>query len=349
MEGDGRRVAVVGSGIAGASAAYLLKRKGHAVTLFEAGDYLGGHTCTTNSEGTATQCKDAPPVDLGFQVFNLTTYPNFVEMLEHLGVDSERSDMSFAISHDNGALEWGSKHGLKSLCAQSQNAVSPRFWSMVCEAIRFGFQATEVLSNERLGRLSLGAYLNERGYSKAFRDFYVIPMCAAIWSSPNVEVLAFPVRPLVAFWKNHHLLDLFSPRPIWRVVKGRSQTYVKRIANVLGENNVQRNAQVMAVRRRSAASGGGVELEVVAKLSKDSAAASPTSTPMRVSSKQHFDMCVLAVHSDQALKLLGEDATAAERDVLSAIPYAPSDIYLHDDTSLMPRRRGAWGPSRASA
>ncbi|XRB01966.1 cyclopropane fatty acid synthase [Pycnococcus provasolii] len=324
-----KSVAVIGSGIAGCSAAFLLQKNNFDVTLMESQPTLGGHTLTT--------ADPLPPVDLGFQVFNLTTYPNFTEMLEHLGVDSERSDMSFALSLDKGLLEWGSKRGLASLCAQRSNLCNPRFYGMVVEAIRFGYQATETLTNESLGKLTLGEYLKLRGYSDAFREWYVLPMCAAIWSSPNVEVLSFPIRPLVAFWKNHHLLDLFTPRPIWRVVKGRSKTYVDRIARELGENAVMKNMQAMAVRRGT--NGQGVDVEVVDRSPK---ATQSTSTPMRVSTVMHFDAVVLACHADQALALLGESATPQERDVLAAIPYAPSDIYLHHDAKLMPRRHGAW-------
>jgi predicted NAD/FAD-binding protein len=192
------------------------------VTLFESESTCGGHTLTDDSSGY--------PVDLGFQVYNLTTYPNMVAFMEALGVDTEPSEMSFALSVNGGALEWGS-HSLDTIFAQRGNLLSPSFHAMVRDVVRFGRQAPRVLDpavHAKYSPMTLGQYLKEESYSKGFIDHYVLPMCAAVWSVPAAKVLRFPVTMLVRFWVNHHLLDL-TGRPVWRVVAGRSRQYVLKV------------------------------------------------------------------------------------------------------------------------
>ncbi|KAK9864126.1 hypothetical protein WJX84_007458 [Apatococcus fuscideae] len=308
-----RKVAVIGSGITGLSAAWLLHRSGVKVTLYEKSNICGGHTWTDSSMGFL--------VDLGFQVFNLSTYPNFVGFLDQLGVDSEPSDMSFACSVDGGRVEWGSD-GLAGIFAQRKNLFSLSHWRMIWDVIRFGRHAPKVLEPalaERYACMSMGEYLQRNGYSRAFQDNYVLPMCAAVWSVPNSQVLAFPVVMLVRFWVNHHLLEL-TQRPIWRVVKGRSRSYVDRILREL--EDVRLGAEVARV--TPAKPGGQATVSV------------------RGGSQESFDAVVLATHSDTSLQLLADSAPQGVEEVLRAIPYGTNQVYLHTDTSLMARNRQAW-------
>lgn len=284
---------------------------GHAVTLFEAGPTLGGHTLTDDSPGF--------PIDVGFQVFNLTTYPNLVGFLEALRVPSEPSDMSFALSVDGGALEWAS-HGLGSLFAQRENAANPAFLGMLREIVRFGRHAPSVLTREADADISFGDYLKREQYSNFFVQNYVLPMCAAVWSVPSATVLTFPARMLIRFWVNHHLLDI-TARPVWRVVSGRSKTYVDAVAAELPD--VRLNTPVTAV-----FAAGGTR-------------ARPALTAAGVTTE--YDAIVLAVHSDTAAQLVrGHGVTPDLQAALDAIPYASNAVYVHRDAALMPRRRAAW-------
>ncbi|KAL4447595.1 hypothetical protein ABPG75_004814 [Micractinium tetrahymenae] len=321
----GRRVAVVGSGIAGLSAAWLLHSNGAKVTLFESEPTCGGHTLTDTSSGY--------PVDLGFQVYNLTTYPHLVGLLEELGVETQPSDMSFALSMDGGRLEWGS-HSLDTIFAQRQNLASPAFLAMIRDVLRFGREAPEVLRPEAeaaYAGMTLGQYLSDKRYSAAFRDYYVTPMCAAVWSVPNAQVLDFPVTTLVRFWANHHLLDLYQ-RPCWRVVSGRSKQYVDRITAQLPD--VRTACPVTAA--RSLGPAGPVQLT----FSRDGGSGEGAAGAAQ--EEEEFDAVVLASHSDISLKILGEQGPQPLLDVLRAIPYNANDVWLHTDESLMPRSKKTW-------
>lgn len=340
-----RRVAVIGGGISGLSAAYLLQRasastnlapgqkaqkappgdaradSGVAVALFEASSVLGGHALTVRSESADGD------VDLGFQVFNLTTYPHLVGLFGELGVESERSDMSFSCS--TGGVEWGSI-GLKGVFAQRENARNPAFLNMVREILRFGKEAPEVLRDDRAAEfedVSLGEYLERKRYSTFFREHYVIPMCAAIWSCSDEDAMAFPVRTLVRFWVNHHLLNVVE-RPLWRVVRGRSSAYVNAVEREL--EDVRKGAYVKSVNR--SASGKAV---IVTYESKDEKGRVRESTEL-------FDDVIFACHSDQALKLLGSSAYADEVEALSAVKYQENEVVLHTDETFMPRAKDAW-------
>ncbi|EIE24233.1 cyclopropane fatty acid synthase [Coccomyxa subellipsoidea C-169] len=312
--GNGRkRVAVVGSGITGLSAAWLLHRSGASVTLYESESRCGGHTLTDDSPGY--------PVDLGFQVYNLTTYPNLVGLLEELGVDTEPSDMSFGLSIDGGALEWGSR-GLGAIFAQRRNLLSPGFLRMIWDVIRFGREAPEVLkpgTSEKYAQHSLGQYIREKGYSRAFVTQYLLPMCAAVWSVPNAQVMEFPVVMLVRFWANHHLLDLLQ-RPLWRVVKDRSRSYVNKILADLPD--VRTSAPVTRV---EPASGDGRAVVHAAGFVAE-----------------EFDAVIFATHTNTTLAALGSAAPEGVRPLLEAIPYGTNDIYLHTDVDLMPRAHATW-------
>ena len=316
----------------------LFYRNGAKVTLYESEPTFGGHTLTDDSSGH--------PVDLGFQVYNLTTYPNLVGFLEQLGVDTEPSDMSFSLSVDGGRLEWAS-HSLDTVFAQRSNLLSPTFLLMLKDVLRFGKEAPEVLphiSSSSYGNnnntttpdnntksynmyksMTLGDYLKVKRYSKAFIDDYLLPMCAAVWSVSTDKVLSFPVVTLVRFWVNHHLLDL-TQRPCWRVVCNRSRSYVDKVVSQLPD--VRAATPVDKVIPKS-----GVSDDDVVKI--------VTEEGTKV---EEYDEVVLATHSDVSLKLLGgkEAAPAAFAHLLAAVPYSENDVWLHRDASLMPKRRTAW-------
>lgn len=236
-----------------------------------------------------------------------------VGFLDCLGVDTEPSDMSFSLSVDEGKLEWGSD-SLDTIFAQRSNLASPTFLRMISDVIRFGREAPKVLdpSAHHVYRdMTLGQYLAREKYSTAFQRHYVLPMCAAVWSVPNAQVMQFPVQMLVRFWVNHHLLDIFQ-RPLWRVIKGRSQAYVKRVCSELPD--VRTSTGVVRVDRAPEGAPSGTP---------------PITITTDKGGVCTFDAVVLATHSDITLQLLGEGASAGEREVLGAIPYNDNDIYLH--------------------
>ena len=262
-------------------------------------------------------------------MFNLTTYPHLVGLFNELGVASERSDMSFALSTDD--VEWGSL-GLGAVFAQPGNAVRPAFLNMIREVFRFGKRAPEVLKPENASTfegMTLGEYLARERYSVFFRENYVVPMCAAIWSCSDRDTMAFPVITLIRFWVNHHLLNVVE-RPLWRVVKGRSKAYVDAVVAALPEGSARLRTAVVAAERLAK---GGVELTF------ETRSATGKKTTKK---KQTFDDVIFACHSDQTLAILGDAAEPAERAALAAIKYQPNEVYLHSDPSLMPRARRAW-------
>lgn len=311
----GQRIAVIGSGISGLSAAWLLSQR-HQVTLYEALARPGGHTHTVDAEVGRPQ---PVAVDTGFIVFNEATYPNLCALFDHLGVASRATDMGFSVSLDGGALEYAG-NGLNSLFAQRRNLLSPRFWGMLRDLVRFYRQAPADAPG--CGLMSLDEYLDSRGYGRAFRDDHLYPMAAAIWSTPSAQVGRYPVAAFVRFCENHHLLSL-GRRPPWRTVVGGSRRYVQRLLEVLEQapgGGVRLGCAAEQVRRRA----DGVV--VVADGGRD---------------QRPFDAVVLATHADQALRLL-DTPTADERSLLGAFGYTRNRTLLHRDAALMPRRRGVW-------
>jgi predicted NAD/FAD-binding protein len=304
------RIAVVGSGIAGLGSAHLLHRQGHAVTLFEAAPTLGGHTATVD----VTLDGVTAPVDTGFLVFNDRTYPQLIALFDELGVASVASEMSFSVRVDERGLEWAGTD-LASLFAQPANALRPNFWRMLADIVRFNRATTAMIAAGMVPAQSLAAYLDGEGYGAPFRDWYLLPMAAAIWSSPKQDILDFPLPTFVRFCHNHGLLSI-SNRPQWRTVVGGGREYVRRIAATLPDVRV--GTPVTRVRRGAR----GVDVD----------AGGATA---------HFDEIVLACHSDQALALLA-DPSPSEARLLANVRYQPNRVLLHTDAALLPKSRRAW-------
>jgi len=303
------RIAIIGSGISGLACAWYL-RQAHEVVLFEAQDYLGGHTHTHDIELDNTQYR----VDTGFIVHNPAHYPLLHELFDKLGVASQPTTMSFSVRNAASGLEYNATT-LDTLFCQRRNIVSPRFLAMVRDLLRFYKEAPAVLSQPSPGP-SLGEYLAEHRYGAAFRDEHLVPMASALWSSPAEAILKFPAQYLVRFMANHQMLQV-DGRPEWQVVQGGSRTYIE------------------AMRKR---------WRVSERLSCPVYAVTREADGVRVRSlhgEETFDQVILACHSDQALALLG-DANDAERDILGSIPYQANDTVLHTDASVLPKQRKAW-------
>jgi len=303
------KIAIVGSGVSGLVAAHLLSPR-HDVVLFEADSRIGGHVHTVEvPDGAKTTA-----VDTGFIVFNRKTYPNFIRLLERLGVEAQESDMSFGVRSEKRDLEY-SGNGLLGLFAQPGNVVSPRFHRMVADIFRFFREARELLDEGP--EVELLPWLEARGYSQAFVEDHLLPMVGAVWSSSREGVKGFPARFLARFFENHGFLQV-NDRPVWLTVRGGSRTYVKAILDGF-RGEVRMSCPVLSIRREPRevvlrSPGGGAE---------------------------RFDHVILACHADQALRLV-EDPSPVEVELLSAFPYRQNDVLLHGDNAVMPRRRHAW-------
>jgi predicted NAD/FAD-binding protein len=311
-KGAAVKVAIIGSGIAGLTVARSLHAE-HDITVFEAGGHIGGHVHTHDvALGDRRYA-----VDSGFIVYNHRTYPRFVELLSEVEADSQASDMSFAVSCGKSGLEYNGR-SLNALFAQRENLVSPAFWGMLKDILRFNREAPAWLarSGENGPETSLEDYLRAGGYGALFRDYYILPMGAAIWSTQAQRMLDFPAAFFIRFFLNHGLLSV-SDRPVWRVVKGGSRAYVDKLVAPF-RHRVRLNSPVRRVARS----------EDHSVLHLDDGAES-------------FDVVFMACHSDQALALLA-DPSPAEREVLSAIPFQANTAVLHTDARLLPRTRLAW-------
>lgn len=304
------RIAIIGTGIAGNTASWKLRDR-FDITVFESASYIGGHTNTIDVEEHGRTLA----IDTGFIVFNEKTYPNFIAMLDEIGQSSKPSNMSFSVHSADDGIEY-TGGSLNGVFAQRRNLLRPSFYRMVRDIMRFNRDAVREIMGQG-NSLTVADYLRKGGYSDAFRENYLIPMVAAIWSAEPVAVLDMPAWFLVRFFKNHGLMQI-GDHLQWRVIEGGSREYVKRL--VAGHRDrIRLNSPVVSLKRTA----GGVE--VVSKSG----------------GREHFDYVFVACHSDQALSMLA-DPTPQEQEVLGAIPYQLNEAVLHTDERLLPRRKRAW-------
>jgi uncharacterized protein len=304
------RIAVVGSGISGLVSAYILSGN-HDVTVYECSSYAGGHTHTESV--SLDQVSYA--VDTGFIVHNTHTYPLFCKLLNHLGVETQDSIMSFSTHCDETGIEYSSK-SLNAIFAQRSNIINPGFWGLLRDIIRFDRAARRFM---KLGSsdVTLGTFIGKHGFGEMFQKMYLVPMLAAIWSANPETVFDFPAIHFIRFFDNHGLLNVWHRIP-WRVIKGGSSQYIEPLTRNF-KDNIRLNTPVKSVKRHNQ----GVDVNTDAF------------------GTEEFEHVVLAVHSDQALRMLA-DATDTEIDILSKIPYQPNDVLLHTDSCVMPERKAAW-------
>ncbi len=305
------KIAVIGSGISGNSAAWALS-KTHQVTVYEKRERLGGHSATVDVHHD----DHTIPVDTGFIVYNESNYPNLIKLFNHLNVETEASDMEFSVSLDNGKLEWKGGKQLSGVFAQPKNILSPSFLKMLRDIFRFNKRAQLDLQNGALCGLTFDDYLNKTGFSERLKNDYLVPMTSAIWSTPSTKMLEFPAESLIQFMKNHSLIQ--SERPKWRTVSGGSRAYVKKLTDDTNAN-FKTNSEVQSVERTN---NGVMVTDINGHV-------------------ETYDQVVLASHSDQSLNIL-KDASIKEREILSSVQYVKNDVWLHSDTSLMPKRKKAW-------
>ena len=313
-----KKIAVVGTGISGLVCAHLLSRE-HDVTVFEANDYIGGHTATKRVKAEGKEWD----IDTGFIVFNNRTYPNFIELLTQLGLSGQETEMSFSVKNVISGLEYNG-HNLNTLFAQRSNLFNTKFLSLISEILRFNKQCKE-LWNEDQGENhieldidgSLGDFLYSNDYSSYFADHYILPMGAAIWSSSLQDMKAFPLHFFIRFFHNHGLLDIAN-RPQWYVIPNGSHSYIAPLIASF-KDNIHLNSPVTSVTRHI----NGVTLEI------------------NHQDKYEFDDVVLACHSDQSQAMLS-DITTTEKMILSKLTYQENEVVLHTDERLLPIQRRAW-------
>lgn len=303
------KIAIVGAGISGLTSAYYLA-KHHQVTVFEAGNYLGGHT-DTHSVETAGKVVN---VDTGFIVFNEQNYPNFSQLLSELDVSSQPTEMSFSVCNTKSGLEYNATD-LNKLFCQRRNLLNFRFYPMLWDLLRFYREAPRLLNEEDDG-LTLGQYLTINNYSEIFINDHLIPMACALWSGPSMSVVDFPAQYFIRFMHNHHMLSLTN-RPQWRVVTGGSKTYVDALVRQTDAEFIT-GSPVQRIERHL----HGVTLTVHGE-------------------KCHFDKVIIAAHADQALRML-DQPSETEVAILGGIGFQDNEMHLHTDVSLLPENPQAW-------
>ena len=305
-----KRIAVVGAGIAGMGAAHMLGDQ-HDVTLIEAGPRLGGHARTVMAGKNGDQ-----PVDTGFLVFNYANYPHLARLFAELDVPVVKSNMSFGASIDGGRLEYA-LHGVNAIFAQRRNVLKPAFLRMLRDIVRFNKHALAIAQDKTL---TVGQFLDKLGSGAYFRDFYLLPLSGAIWSTPTQKIMDFPAHAMINFFENHALLN-YSGQHQWYTVDGGSREYVNRLENAMAAKgvNIRKSAPVEAAKRTLV----GVEIK------------------LKGGDWEAFDEVVFATHSDDTLAMLS-DATPQEQAALGAIKYQPNDVVLHADAAIMPKRRSTW-------
>ncbi len=307
-----KKIAIVGTGISGLTAAYLLSKK-HQVTVFEKNAMIGGHTATVD----VSLDKENYAIDTGFIVFNNKTYPNFLALLKEIGIDKQETEMSFSVHNIATGLEYNG-HNLDSLFAQRRNIFRPKFWLLIKEILRFNKLCKAVYEQESYqAALTLGDFLAEHNFSEFFSEHYILPMGAAIWSSSLAQMEAFEFQFFVKFFYNHGLLNI-TDRPQWYVIPNGSRSYLTPLCQPFAKN-IHLNSQIKAIDRTN----NGIIIHF-------------DNTPA-----QQFDEVIIACHSDQALALLA-DASDDEKNILAAMPYKANSVILHTDTAMLPKRKKAW-------
>jgi predicted NAD/FAD-binding protein len=310
-----KTLAIIGSGISGLGSAWFLHRE-YDITVFEAADYIGGHTHTV----TVDDGGRSAPIDTGFMVFNHVTYPHLSRLFETLKVPTKRTDMSFSVQHVSRDLEYCGT-SLNHLFAQRRNLLRPSFYRMLWQIDRFNREAIAALNDPALSRMSLNEYAQRGGYGSDFFDLYLIPMSSAVWSTPPEKMRQFPAATLLRFFHNHGFLGLHTQHPWW-TVEGGAQTYVEKITAPF-RDRIHLRTPVRTVRRLSTS---GVEVSTATETTR-------------------FDKVIFACHAPTTLELLGADATTDERRLLAAFQYQPNTVTLHTDESVLPRARlarAAW-------
>jgi predicted NAD/FAD-binding protein len=305
------KIAIIGAGISGLTSAYYLQPK-HEVVVFEANAYIGGHTNTHDVELHGERYA----VDSGFIVFNDRTYPNFCKLLDELGVEAQNTPMSFSVSCEESGLEYRGAD-LNGLFAQRRNVFNLKYLKLLRDLLKFNKNSDPILEDKNEEQ-TVGEFFAKHQYSKYFVDKYFLPMASAIWSCPHETILDFPIRFIVEFYRNHGLLSV-NDRPQWKVIKGGSKQYVPHLTKSF-RDSIRLNTPVQAIKRTEDA---GVEITTEQGVEK-------------------FDHVVFACHSDQALAILADGATATEREILSKFPYEENIAVLHTDETVLPRCRRAW-------
>lgn len=311
-----KHIAIIGSGISGLTAAYLLSQK-YQVTVFEKNDRIGGHTATVDIELAGKNDVEKYAIDTGFIVFNDKTYPNFLALLAEIGIGKQATEMSFSVHNCQTGMEYNG-HNLNTLFAQRRNIFRPKFWGLVKDILRFNKQCKAIFEKQNYqSGYTLGEFLVENNFSDFFAEHYILPMGAAIWSSSLVQMEDFEFRFFVQFFHNHGLLNI-ADRPQWYVIPQGSRSYLKPLCQSF-ENNIRLNADISGITR--------VDDKVQLNFNK--------------ADSEFFDEVVIACHSDEALALLN-DASDDEKNILSAMPYSENSVVLHTDKKLLPQREKAW-------
>ena len=306
------KIAIIGAGISGLSSAYWLSRQ-HEVCVYESAQNIGGHTATVD----VNLGHRSYAIDTGFIVFNDWTYPKFNQLIKELGVDFKPTQMSFSVSDRVSNFEYSGTN-LNTLLAQRRNLLSRRFWRMVSEIRRFNHQAKSDFLNDNINPdESMGDYLDRGQFDDVFRDYYILPMASAIWSMPQKTINSFQASFFIRFFHHHGLLNI-TDRPQWQVIKGGSREYLAPLTAPFA-SQIRTDCRVERIKRLP------THVEIYTRYGKE-----------------NYDMCVLACHSDQSLAILGDSATNQEREILGGIDYCASDVILHTDTSLLPKKRRAW-------
>ncbi|MEW6999256.1 NAD(P)/FAD-dependent oxidoreductase [Colwelliaceae bacterium BS250] len=307
-----KKIAVIGSGISGLTSAYLLSQK-HHVSVFEKNDYIGGHTATVDVEYAG----ENHVIDTGFIVFNEATYPNFLKLLDNIGIAKQATEMSFSVHNCQTGLEYNG-HNIDTLFAQRRNIFRPKFWSLIAQIVRFNKACKLAYEQDDYDvKLTLGDFLQANNFDQYFAEHYILPMGAAIWSSSLDQMQEFQFKFFVQFFHNHGLLNI-ADRPQWFVIPNGSRSYISPLTQAFHQR-IYLNSHISQVTRDNDA----VQLHF-----KDG-------------SLQTFDEVVFACHSDQTLALL-HDATTDEQQILGGIAYSENEVVLHTDLNLLPKRRKAW-------